>query len=48
MPAATAFLIDGPSAEESGIDTIRPAGFWFTAASMSWPMATMSKVSGAR
>ena len=48
MPAATAFWIDGPSAEESGIETMRPAGFWFTAASMSWDMATMSKVSGAR
>ena len=29
MPAATAFLIDAPSAEASGIETIRPAGFWF-------------------
>jgi hypothetical protein len=48
MPAATAFWIEGPSAEASGIDTMRPAGFWFTAASISWPMATMSKVSGAR
>ena len=48
MPAATAFLIDAPSAEESGIETMSPAGFWFTAASMSWLMATMSKVSGAR
>jgi len=28
--------------------TTSPAGLWFTAASMSWLMATMSKVSGAR
>ena len=48
MPAATAFLIDAPRAEASGIETIRPAGFWLTAASMSWLIATMSKVSGAR
>ena len=26
----------------------KPAGLWFTAASMSWLIATMSKVSGAR
>ena len=48
MPAATAFLIDALRADASGIETIRPAGLWFTAASMSWLIATMSKVSGAR
>ena len=48
IPAAAAFLSDALSADASGIDTIRPAGFWFTAASISWLMATMSKVSGAR
>ena len=48
MPAATARSIDGPSASASGIDTTRPSGSWFTAASISWLIATMSKVSGER
>ena len=48
IPALTAFLIDGPSASASGMLTIRPSGFEATAASISWAMATMSKVPGAR
>ena len=44
----TARWIDGPSASASGIDTTIPSGCWFTAASINWLIATMSKVSGAR
>jgi hypothetical protein len=47
MPAATAALIDGPSASASGMLTIRPSGFEATAASIRWLMATMSNVGGA-
>ena len=48
MPAATARWIEGASASASGMETTSPSGSWLTAASISWPMATMSKVSGAR
>ena len=48
MPAATAFWIDGPRAVLSGIETTRPAGFFATAASISWAIFGMSlTVSGA-
>jgi hypothetical protein len=47
MPAETADLIDLLSAAASGIETIRPSGFLATWASISWLMATMSKVGGA-
>src|SRR6266508_2701309 len=47
IPAATAALIEGPSASASGMLTTRPSGSEATAASISWLMATMSNVSGA-
>src|ERR1051325_5403371 len=47
IPAATAFLIDGPSAFASGIDTTRPSGFEATAASINCDIATMSNFGGA-
>ena len=46
MPAATAFLIESPSASASGIETTRPSGCEATAASISCAICTMSKVSG--
>ncbi len=46
MPASTAFLICGPSALGSGIDTTSPSGLLATAASISSPIRTMSNVSG--
>ena len=48
IPAATAALIDLPSASASGIETTSPSGLLATAASTSWAIVTMSKVSGAR
>ena len=47
MPASTAAWIEGPRASASGMETISPSGLEATAASMSWAMATMSKVPGA-
>src|SRR3954465_9387828 len=47
IPASTADLMWGPSAAASGTGTTRPDGFLATGASMSWPILTMSNVSGA-
>ena len=47
MPASTAALMDGPRASASGTETTRPSGLEATAASISWAIATMSKVGGA-
>ena len=41
------FLTLGPSAVASGSEMTSPDGFFAQAASMSWPIFTMSKVSGA-
>ena len=47
MPEATALRIESPSASASGTETTRPSGCEATAASMIWPICTMSNVSGA-
>ncbi len=47
MPAATHLVTLGPSAVASGSEMTRPCGFLAQAASMSCPIFTMSKVSGA-
>src|SRR5207244_4153488 len=44
IPAATAALICDPNAVASGIETTSPCGFLATAASMSWPIFTMSQL----
>src|SRR5580704_14713839 len=45
--AATAALIDLPSASASGIETTSPSGLEATAASINCDIATMSNFSGA-
>ena len=47
IPASLAFCSEAFKAAKSGTETIRPPGFLATAASMSWLIFTMSKVSGA-
>ena len=48
MPDATAFFTGPLSASVSGMETTRPSGFEAMAASSSFTMAGISKVSGAR
>src|SRR5450759_4663145 len=47
MPAVTHWVTLGPSAVAAGSEITRPVGAFAQAASMSWPIFTMSKVSGA-
>jgi hypothetical protein len=47
IPAVTHFWTLAPRAVASGSEMTRPDGFFAHAASMSWPIFTMSKVSGA-
>ncbi len=47
MPASMHFVTLGPRAAASGSEITSPLGFFAHAASMSWAILTMSKVSGA-